>query len=1176
MFIESQTHFFQILSQSWLVGAIFYILIPAAIFEDTGPSYDTGDWIPIVPDTKPTNRESKSSDRILNVGLVDEKYIGEEKLPVKKILIPHKHRKNPHMKRSPNQRPRIKLEQPYRFENILSPPPKQLRGFPQKNPYQQSFNPQHNLQYNFNIPLSSHIANQEAYQQFPVPSNPSVYNLNHLQAGPGIPNYSQQLGFQYQQQSPIQQIPSNNTVFQHPAPVPINQGLFETTGSQQSNQNPKIPAQEEKDTVQLLYVPLDQLQKQQGIDSGILDEAFKSLQQQRLVAAPQDLELKQTEQRPQQSTQQNFEQNDVNQQKYSIQQNQPNAGEEKREQQQYYVLQNTPLQKQPEAPRYYELVSKNRGQLVLQNNPKTVEVSSNQGYQVSAERQKIVELTTPQSLLNHQLQYNTPFEHQEQQKHQLKETRIEDQRDNIKKAPQIDQSFVVQNQISQPFSVEAQKLQQSYIVRNQPQTNQFKDQKSRLESIQKDILQQTLQVEKLQNQIQQGKSLEFQGKNTPTKKRKPHQPPLAVYMEGNKPGDVEAVLELLKNAKSIAVQDQIGPNTPQVFIGPSNLNVPNGFAKFPLPYLSNLDNNRIQRKAQQFPFFVAPINYKEPEGYSKIPLPSPHVGSVVVSQLNQKQIPNSNDNFQESNRPVAITNYKFVNPAFESIVDNTNFDQNLNAYSLESGNPRDNSNRHLKEQTLYQQINGFSGFEFPQNQYFPETRPSGFGQEQLQQTVSPTPQTINDQYLEEVHREPALTSPEVHRETTEAVPVPPIRQRGRGEKIRGSKKGSPSVKLSSNIENSEKSTQATITQKSNIPEVPTPNIIHAPERVEISSQNPLTQDFLNRFSSNNNFNFNYVSSTPGYEIPSSTVEELPANIRKLNPVTTQDIEAIRNQQAIDAQFEQSIQNLQNSKEKVASPQEERKVHVYNQYEQYEIPPQLTDINPNLPGLINELEQQNRYTSPKYETRPPSTTASTPQYTVKTTEATTTTTTTRKPRGRGRSRFNMRTTTPSTYRRTSGERRRPIKTTTTPTTEAYENPVQTNEYSQIQGERTRPRTRLQNTLTERLAEGSIESTSSAEQLSQPITRVMDISQNQPNYFVEFQSSVANVRPVLRDYVEEPKTETVRVAEQYQSQKVTTAQELALQKQEQTLLRQIPVSNQIFFLLLFIPAISNYNE
>lgn len=89
---------------------------------------------------------------------------------------------------------------------------------------------------------------------------------------------------------------------------------------------------------------------------------------------------------------------------------------------------------------------------------------------------------------------------------------------------------------------------------------------------------------------------------------------------------------------------------PQVFVGPSNLQTPNGYAKFDLPYLSNLDNNRIQRKVEQFPFFVAPLSYNVPDGYSKIPFPSPHIGSVVIRDM--KNLHNKQNIYEQ--KPAAV------------------------------------------------------------------------------------------------------------------------------------------------------------------------------------------------------------------------------------------------------------------------------------------------------------------------------------------------------------------------------------------------------------------------------------------------------------------------------------------------------------------------------------------
>lgn len=122
----------------------------------------------------------------------------------------------------------------------------------------------------------------------------------------------------------------------------------------------------------------------------------------------------------------------------------------------------------------------------------------------------------------------------------------------------------------------------------------------------------------------------------------PNQPPLSVYM-GSSLSDhhkiqLSDVLKTLKNARSIAVLDSFGPDTPRVFVGPRNLDPPEGFAKFDLPYLSSIENNRVERKVDKLPFFVAPLSFEPPPGYSKIPFPAPHIGSVVINSLENIEI----------------------------------------------------------------------------------------------------------------------------------------------------------------------------------------------------------------------------------------------------------------------------------------------------------------------------------------------------------------------------------------------------------------------------------------------------------------------------------------------------------------------------------------------------------
>lgn len=182
-----------------------------------------------------------------------------------------------------------------------------------------------------------------------------------------------------------------------------------------------------------------------------------------------------------------------------------------------------------------------------------------------------------------------------------------------------------------------------------------------LKNIEQEFIQQALQAQKLQQQFQQQPYpqqlyqpfdvSQFPHQQTlileastrvptttvaPVKKRKPHQPPLAVYM-GTDGHDISVgdVLELLKNEKTITVQDYISDDSPKVFVGPSNLQAPEGYIKFSLPYLSSFDKHTRVQGLHKVPFFVAPLNYKTPPGYSKIPFPSPHVGSVVINHRNE-------------------------------------------------------------------------------------------------------------------------------------------------------------------------------------------------------------------------------------------------------------------------------------------------------------------------------------------------------------------------------------------------------------------------------------------------------------------------------------------------------------------------------------------------------------
>lgn len=130
-------------------------------------------------------------------------------------------------------------------------------------------------------------------------------------------------------------------------------------------------------------------------------------------------------------------------------------------------------------------------------------------------------------------------------------------------------------------------------------------------------------------------------------KPKSHQPPLAMFMKNslsisNSPS-VNDILSHLIFTRSIDVIDSVGGNSPSIFIGPYGLNIPDGYSKFELPYLSTLEQTRSDRQINMLPFFVAPLSYRVPKGFAKIPLPSPHVGSIVVNSPNSLQPVNSYD-----------------------------------------------------------------------------------------------------------------------------------------------------------------------------------------------------------------------------------------------------------------------------------------------------------------------------------------------------------------------------------------------------------------------------------------------------------------------------------------------------------------------------------------------------
>ncbi|KAK0078202.1 hypothetical protein PV326_009505, partial [Microctonus aethiopoides] len=220
---------------------------------------------------------------------------------------------------------------------------------------------------------------------------------------------------------------------------------------------------------------------------------------------------------------------------------------------------------------------------------------------------------------------------------------------------------------------------------------------------------------------------------TPT----PNQPPLAVFMGSDTQVEevkVLDVLRVLRDVKTIAVLDQAVPESPKVFVGPSNLDPPHGYAKFELPYLSALDTNRVERRVDKLPFFVAPLNFNPPQGYLKIPFPAPHIGSVIINNLEGNLEP-SGPALETVNKPTPnplIEPNSFIATSGQSTTYQASYESPTvtpySTYSQEYVTPQYQSSvypptsvdkfkyRHQQEPYHYEQPSGLQNFKRPQSE----------------------------------------------------------------------------------------------------------------------------------------------------------------------------------------------------------------------------------------------------------------------------------------------------------------------------------------------------------------------------------------------------------------------------------------------------------------------------
>nr|CAH7761976.1 unnamed protein product [Callosobruchus chinensis] len=477
---------------------------------------------------------------------------------------------------------------------------------------------------------------EKVSQQIRVPQNEQVY-LQQQQLPPiNAPNTYQQYN-----------LPFNNTFYESLNPGSINHELLSVGQNQQAPS--KTPANGGKDTVQLVYVPLENLETNQ--------------QQKELTS---EAEIRQAELKNQFNTRlTNIEQDFVHQALQAQRlQDQITLGQPLFYKQQQQFLQ--PQQK----PQQYKIVQHQQPHYappqenVIQSKPQQYEQQQQLQY---TQPQENSVLPQPQRLV--QLQHSAVTQQQPQQY-------VTSQQHE---APQ--QQYLTQPQLFVTPQHQPVTPQKHFIQSEQRQVQAqplVRGQKSNVVQSQRHLVQKATEQQQIPHAQASNvppSTATSPGNNTP-KKRKPHQPPLAVYLETNKNADLDDVLDALKEAKTIAVQDSIQPESPQVFIGPSSLNPPDGYVKFLLPYLNALDGKR-DKNVEELPFFVAPLSFKAPPGFSKIPLPSPHVGSVVV---NNKELSTRRPSSTPSYYGETGNNYVTVGSSYGT----SHYSPNIQSYNSEN------------------------------------------------------------------------------------------------------------------------------------------------------------------------------------------------------------------------------------------------------------------------------------------------------------------------------------------------------------------------------------------------------------------------------------------------------------------------------------------------------------
>ncbi|XP_037951170.1 flocculation protein FLO11 [Teleopsis dalmanni] len=510
---------------------------------------------------------------------------------------------------------------------------------------------------------------------------------------------------------------------------------------------------------------------------------------------------------------------------------------------------------------------------------------------------------------------------------------------------------------------------------------------------------------------------------TPKPKPKAHQPPLAMFLAKNSVRTTQSdVVSMLRNANTIAVIDAPAKQIPEIFVGPAGMPTPEGFVKFDLPYLSQLNQKRDLRDV---PFFVAPLSYRTPNGFNKILLPEPHVGSIVVNrareniaqeltpqfpqaqpQISQPQhaglvynLPNQNEigQYQTTTQRLRPNGQriKTVSPIkdnFANVLPSLNSENQYEITTQRSTLPPSRGNKfsYFANQDVIQEV---TSPKITKQERHKKKRPQNVQivQPAFTQTITnpyaqfqPAPnQIINDEYFKSQSYKPSSTTSTsttstttTTTSTTEASPT------------LFNYNTSPQVEFQSAIGQLYHDVNSPPNVEQYVPRFTTrpPPVTTAEEEYRMKQYFRQQDAFRNRPKIVN------PTTSPLEQVqyeqtfdPTTTQKSIPSKHRVTvyTPTTTQSSSV---DDTLNTLPPQKINDVQSGVEKEI-PLNHRPSYIQNEVSEgpvefdpnpYQLPSELPPLTPNLPGLVNNLQEKNKQipveqivtTTPDYEAEQP--------------------------------------------------------------------------------------------------------------------------------------------------------------------------------------------------------------